>query len=279
MGGMTIDALTVAAERSEAAMMMALESRAEPETARRLGIDAAEIGGGVVLAVRDDPSEYWSKTYCLGLATPITDAIVGQVLDFYRDNGNKSAVLQIAPAALPPDWAEICGRHGLAEGTSWHKLVRDVDGEWPSAETSLRIAPVGLADRVSWARTVMRGFGMPEELAPMISNVLAEEGVTSFGAYEDGELVGSGTLAVVDVAGGRRVGQLAAGMTLSDHRGRGGQSALIATRLRAAIEAGAELLAAETGDEKPGEHNTSLHNLLRFGFRVLYKRQNWLWRA
>jgi hypothetical protein len=66
---------------------------------------------------------------------------------------------------------------------------------------------------------------------------------------------------------------------LSDFQGRGAQSALIAARMRTAIEAGCELLVAETGDEKPGEHNTSLRNLLRLGFRVLYKRRNWIWRA
>jgi GNAT superfamily N-acetyltransferase len=276
---MTIDALTVAAERAEAATMLALESRADPETATRLGIAAAEIAGGVVLAVREDPSQYWSKAYCLGLDSPITGAVIGEVLDFYRDNGNKVAVLQIAPSALPADWAEICARHGLVAGSFWHKLVREADDDVPAPGSSLRIGPVPVADGLAWARMLMRGFGMPEELAPMISNVLAEPGVTSFGAYADDELVGSGTVNVVEVAGGQRVGEFAAGCTLPEFQGRGAQSALIAARIRAAVDAGCGLLVAETGDEQPGEHNTSLHNLLRLGFRVLYKRQNWVWRA
>ena len=276
---MTIDALTVAAERAEAATMLALESRADAATAARLGIAATEIAGGVVLAVREDPSQYWSKAYCLGLDSPITGEVLGDVLDFYRDNGNKVAVLQIAPPALPPDWAEICARHGVVAGSFWHKLVRDAEVEVPEPASSLRIAPVPVADRVAWARMLMRGFGMPEELAPMVANVLAEPGITSFGAYADDELVGSGTLNVVEVVGGQRVGQLAAGCTLPEFQGRGAQSALIAARLRAAVGAGCGLLVAETGDEAPGEHNTSLRNLLRLGFRVLYKRQNWVWRA
>jgi hypothetical protein len=49
--------------------------------------------------------------------------------------------------------------------------------------------------------------------------------------------------------------------------------------MRAAVQAGCGVLVAETADERPGEHNTSLRNLLRLGFRVLYKRQNWIWRA
>lgn len=268
----------VAAERCEAATMLALESCAAPETVARLGIAATEIAGGVVLAVRDDPSQYWSKVFCLGLDAPITDAVIGEVISFYRGNGNKSAVLQITPAALPQDWAEICARHGVTGGSFWHKLVRVA--EPMTAESSLRIATVPEPDALSWAQLLMRGFGMPEDLAPMVSNVLGEQGITAFGAYaEDGELVGSGTLSVVDVAGGERVGHFAAGVTLPEFQGRGAQSALIAARMRLAVDAGCGVLVAETGDELPGEHNTSLHNLLRLGFRVLYKRQNWIWRA
>jgi GNAT superfamily N-acetyltransferase len=277
---MTIDALTVAGERSEAATMLALESWAAPETVRRLGIAATEIAGGVVLAVRDDPSQYWSKVFCLGLDAPITEAVIGEVIDFYLDNGNKSAILQITPSALPEDWAEICARQGLTGGSFWHKLVRDADVELPTAESTLRIATVPMEEGEPWARTLMRGFGMPEDLAPMISNALGERGITAFGAYaEDEELVGSGMLSVVDVAGGQRVGHFAAGVTLPEFQGRGAQSALIAARMRAAVDAGCGLFVAETGDELPGEHNTSLHNLLRLGFRVSYKRQNWIWRA
>ena len=282
---MTIDALTTAAERAEAATMLALESHAAPETVRRLGIAAAEIAGSVLLAVREDPSQYWSKAYCLGLDRPVTDAIIGEVIDFYLDNGNKMAVLPIAPSVLPPDWAEICQRYGLTEGSYWHKLVRDADAEpLPPAgsfltDSSLRVAPVPAQDGLVWARASMRGFGMPEDVAPMLANALSEEGLTTFGTYAGAELVGAGTLAVVDVAGGQRVGQLAAGFTLAGYQGKGGQSAVIAARAQLARESGAGLLVAETGDEKPGEHNTSLRNLLRLGFRVLYKRQNWIWRA
>jgi GNAT superfamily N-acetyltransferase len=277
---MTIDALTVAAERAEAANMLALESRADTDTVARLGIAATEIAGGVVLAVREDPSQYWSKAYCLGLDAPITDAVIGNVLDFYRGNGNNVAVLQIAPSALPSDWAEICARHGLVAGSFWHKLAREADAtDIGAPASSLRIAPVPVEHGLAWARMLMRGFGMPEDLAPMIANVLAEPGVTGFGAYADGELVGSGMLNVVAVPGGQRVGEFAAGCTLPEFQGRGAQSALIAARMRAAADAGCGLFVAETGDEQPGEHNTSLHNLLRLGFRVLYKRQNWVWRA
>jgi GNAT superfamily N-acetyltransferase len=69
------------------------------------------------------------------------------------------------------------------------------------------------------------------------------------------------------------------GATLPEARGRGAQSALLTARVRAATGEGCRWLVAETGAEGPGEHNPSLHNMVRVGFEPLYERANWLWRA
>ncbi|WP_454852492.1 GNAT family N-acetyltransferase [Promicromonospora soli] len=86
------------------------------------------------------------------------------------------------------------------------------------------------------------------------------------------ELVGTGTLAVRE-----NIGQLFAGAVLPHARQRGGQTALLGARARMAQELGCTALVAETGAEGPGEHNSSLHNMLRLGFTVQYERPNWIW--
>lgn len=43
--------------------------------------------------------------------------------------------------------------------------------------------------------------------------------------------------------------------------------------------AGCRWLVAETDAEGSGDHNTSLHNMLRTGFEPLYERVTWLWRG
>lgn len=69
------------------------------------------------------------------------------------------------------------------------------------------------------------------------------------------------------------------GATLAGARGRGAQSALLTARIMAAREAGCRWIVAETGSESPGEHNSSLHNMHRAGFRPLYERLTWLWQG
>jgi hypothetical protein len=61
-------------------------------------------------------------------------------------------------------------------------------------------------------------------------------------------------------------------------RRRGAQSALIAARIEAAVDAGCDWVLGETGAEEAGEHNSSLHNMVRGGLNVRYVRQTWTWR-
>ncbi|MGH3166380.1 MAG: hypothetical protein ACRDN0_10865, partial [Trebonia sp.] len=53
------------------------------------------------------------------------------------------------------------------------------------------------------------------------------------------------------------------------------QSALIAARAAAAREAGCDWLIGEARAEKPGEPNSSLHNMVRAGLGVRYTRPRW----
>ena len=38
-------------------------------------------------------------------------------------------------------------------------------------------------------------------------------------------------------------------------------------------------MVAETWAEREDQHNASLHNMRRAGFRDVYVRHNWVWRA
>ncbi len=91
------------------------------------------------------------------------------------------------------------------------------------------------------------------------------------GAEPVGERVGFGALFV---SGG--IGWIGLESTRPTHRGQGIQTALIATRLRAAAELGCRLISVETADDTPEKPNPSTHNLARMGFQVAYKRPNWV---
>lgn len=258
-------------EAAEAEAVWDYEVHTAPEVMEQRGMASTRIGGGVVLAVRNDPTSYWSKA--LGFTAPVTGELVASVIDFYRKNDNPLAVLQFAPSSLPADWDEICAQHGLTAGSTWLKLSGPVVPQ--EAETSLRIAEVDAAGADEWAAVLARGFGMPEEMmVPMARGIVGRPEWTAFGAYDGDVLVGTAGMRI-----NGSVAAFAGAATLPEHRGKGAQSALLAARIRKAAALGATLLSAETGKPDEGGKNTSLNNMLRAGFEISYERTNWVWRA
>ena len=64
------------AERAESNVLRAFVGQAPSPVREALGISALQVGGGVVLAASNDPSQYWSKALGFGIDEPITAELV-----------------------------------------------------------------------------------------------------------------------------------------------------------------------------------------------------------
>ncbi|GAA1572932.1 hypothetical protein GCM10009789_28070 [Kribbella sancticallisti] len=270
---MSLDRIAELLELAEAEALWGYESVAPPEIVETLGMASTRIGGGVVLAVRNDVTDYWSKALGFGFSEPVTADLVGEITAFYREQGVRLATLQFAPAALPADWDAIREKEGITEGSRWLKLAR-LAGLVESAETDLRIDVVGPEDAAQWASVLTRGFGMPEEhFAPMVQGVVERPDWSAYAAWDGDQMIAAASVVIKG-----EVAEFAGASTLPSHRGRGAQSALLAARARHAAAAGVKWLSGETGKPAEGEQNRSLNNMLRTGFEIRYERENWIWR-
>jgi GNAT superfamily N-acetyltransferase len=277
---MTADISSAEAERSEAEALYDFETGAPARVRAALGMEALRVGGGVALSMRADPTQFWSKGLGFGFDEPITAELMAQVCGFYRSQRSPMTVLQLAPSVLPGDWDEICAKENITGGSAWVKLVADVGTVLDRVEQhaplapELRVGPVTPGDAAAWASVMLRVFEMPEEhLAEMVSASVGRPGWHPHAVWQGEEIVATATMHVHD-----DTAQFFGGATLPSTRRKGAQTALLAARARAAHTAGCRWLVAETGVEQPGDHNSSLHNMLRTGFDVLYERRNWIWR-
>jgi GNAT superfamily N-acetyltransferase len=268
------------AEQSEAESMYDLEAHAPPEVRATLGITSTRLGGGVAMCARTDLSQYWSKALGFGFAEPVTAELIAELCAFYRAGGAALATLQLAPSVLPENWDEIRAEFNLTAEPAWVKLACDTRVVVERAEektgpsSSINIAPVAGDDGTKWAKTVVAGFGLPPlGSTELLASIVGRSRWHPFAAWDGDELVGGGSLRV-----NHHTGQFFGAATLPHARGRGAQTALLAARARMAEAAGCRWLVSETGAEAPGTHNSSLHNMLRAGFEVIYERQNWVWR-
>jgi GNAT superfamily N-acetyltransferase len=269
------------AEGSEAEALYDFETGAPAAVRSSLGITAVRLGGGVVLSVREDPTDFWSKALGFGFEEPVTADLVREICDFYREQGTSAANVQIISPALPDDWPDICAREHLTAGSATVKLVCDTDVAIARAEEGARLPEnvrVGLVEEdqaAEWASVMGQVFGMPDQrIADLCASTVGRPGWYTYAVWDGTELAATGIMcAHKDTA------QYFGGATLPHARRRGFQSALITARAQAAKAAGCRWLVTETGAEEPGEHNSSLHNLLRTGFSVLHERRTWIWRA
>jgi GNAT superfamily N-acetyltransferase len=245
-----------------------------------LGLGVLHVGSARALAIREDPSHFFNRAGGFGADSPITVDDLVRVCDFYRERGVSQGSLMIAPPLLPPDWAAIAAKLGLAENSRFIKLGCDIE----TLPTAAGLAPLDPGWRVGvveahqaqeWATVMMTTFGFTTpDLIEMAASCVGKANWRQYAVWAGERIVAVGSVFL-----NGECADMFGGATLPEARGRGAQSALLTARVRAATGEGCRWLVAETGVEGPGEHNPSLHNMVRVGFEPLYERANWLWRA
>ena len=116
-----------------------------------------------------------------------------------------------------------------------------------------------------------RGFGVPDFFLGWLRRLAGRDGWQCFAAFDGDAPAAAGALFVTGM-----VGWIGIGATAPEHRGKGGQGALLAARIQAAAEAGCEVVVTETGEPVDRRPNGSYRNIIRAGFEPQYVRPNYL---
>jgi hypothetical protein len=245
-----------------------------------LGIGMLRVGSALALAIREDPSRFFNRAGGFGAGESITADILAQVCDFYREQGVPQGAFMIAPSLLPPDWATSASKLNLTETSRFVKLGCDTETALSAADGVAALDPglrVGLVESHQaheWATVMMTTFGFTTPgMIDMAASCVGKPNWHQYAVW-DGERI----IAVGSIFADGECADMFGAATLPEGRGRGAQSARLTIRAQAAQAAGCRWLVAETGAEDPGDHNPSLHNMLRTGFEPLYERTTWLWR-
>jgi hypothetical protein len=247
---------------------------------RVMGSSALRAGGGVALELPGGPGAAMNRAMGLGWAEPVSAGLLERIIGFYREAQAPSAILMVAPQVLPPDWAVLVRRFGLADTASAMvklageaSVVAEQGKATACLDRGLRVGPVPASRAEEWGQVMQRCFRSDvPRLGLQTAGLCGLTGWRLFAVYEGDDIVATGSLRV-DGA----VGHLFGAATLPSARHRGAQCALIAARAAAAQEAGCAWVIAEAGAEKPGQHNPALHNQLRAGLSARYQRENWIW--
>lgn len=241
---------------------------AAPEAlARAYGMSARLIDGSLLTINRKLDAIVFNRILALGVAQPARAKTVDEGLEAFRTAGVRNWTIHVPPGSEPLQ--SLLAARGLAPRPRvWAKFVYP-SGPPPVFSTGLVIHEIGPADSLAFGAVVAEAFGLPPETALWIAALVGRPRWRSFAAFDGPTLVGGGAVFIDG-----RTSWVGLGGTKSAARGRGAQSALLAARIRAALDSGADLITTETGVPLQGETAPSYRNIQRVGFRLAYERSN-----
>jgi GNAT superfamily N-acetyltransferase len=231
-----------------------------------------ETAGAVVLSVPEAPeTPMLNRVVGLGVDTPATEATVDEAVAAVP--AGATFYVAVATGARPAELGDWLAARGLKPGWGWMAFRRGVDAP-PPAGTELRIDEVDTAAAAAaFAGIVREGFGLPEAVEPKLAG-MADAGWLCWLALDGDEPAGAAALYTADGAA-----YLGFAATRPEHRGKGAQNALLATRIRRAAELGCDVVLTETGERTDDRPSNSYRNIVRAGFEEQAVTAHWLGRA
>jgi GNAT superfamily N-acetyltransferase len=254
-------------EYAEAALIAAAVG-----AATRRGTDgfALPLAGGV--AAFAEPGAPFNKVVGLGFGGVPGEAELDAVERAYAEHGSPTPI-ELSTLA-DPQIAELLGVRGYRVAAFEDVLGRVIGGPEPQPPAGVEVRPARAGELDAWVDVVVDGFAHPDgegvpspeefprDVVDRAERDFTEAGVTPYVALVDSRIAGGGSMRITD-----RVAQLTGAATAPEHRRRGVQTALLATRLQDAALAGADIAVVTTA---PG--STSQRNVQRRGFHLLYTR-------
>lgn len=238
--------------------------------AHGIGLDWRPLGSGIAIAASHADVLMHNRVVGLGIAAPAEPGDLDAASELFRAAGSPRFMVNLSPHASPPELPEWLVERGFLHHNYWIKLWRQ--GLRPVEEPpDHRVRPIGVEHAEAFARCDAASFGLPESVVPWFASTVGRKNWHHYAAFDGDEPVSFGAL----LAAGR-VGWIGMASTKPSHRRQGMQSAIIATRLRAAAELGCEVVVVETADDTLEKPNPSTHNLVRMGFQIAYRRPNWV---
>jgi hypothetical protein len=254
-----------AAERIEAA---AVESWYGAAPGISVPAVTARDGNVLAFCLEGSADPMMNRVIGLGTELPATRDGVESVLSWFRARRAGRYLVHASPHAQPAELRDWLRAAELRPFRGWMKFARGRDRivRRPS-DLTVRAAGGELGD--VFARIARDAFGLPDAATVLTAALCARRNWQCFVSFAADTPAGIGALYVED-----GVGWLGFGATLPEFRGRGGQAAILATRLEQAFDAGCRIVVTETGEAVPGDRQHSYKNILKAGFRELYLREN-----
>ncbi len=256
-------------EIAEAEALIYMNSTAPEEVIKECKLGWKRTGSSSAIKAAAIPVMVINSSIGLGMYEKATEEMIDEVLDFSSEVSNCFGIM-ISPYAEPQGIGELLNKRNLSIKSHWVKLYRDTSPV-RNINTDLTVKQIGKEYSQEFANVITTAFGMPPVIKGLFRSIAGLKEMEHFMAFDKDVPVASGSLYIND-----DTAWFGLAGTIASHRNRGAQSALIAARINAAHEAGCKWITVETAEDKPEKRNPSFWNMIKHGFRIMYKRPNYV---
>lgn len=251
-------------EETEAEAIYQMHSMCSVDAMDKMKASVVRIGAGT--AIRTDISEGFSlnRVAGTGFGSETAEEIFEQTGKFFEGRKNIYSI-QPSPFILDDNFKQQLEKNGFEFRKNWVRFYRDTAGI-PEIESQLVIRKIGRKEKDIFAEMVIDVFGFQGVDPEFAVSTVEQENWNHYLAYNGDKPVATACLFI-----NGQTAWMSLAATLPEFRGRGAQSALMARRIRDANEAGCSIITSETAED-----NSSYRNMQRFGFKLLYKRPNYV---
>ena len=233
-----------------------------------LALRVERYADALILLAPQLPEILFNRVMCLGLHQTAAQATIDELITRYRTANITNYAFQQSPLSQPVELPSWLHSRGLVSIDNWAKVYRTPDASLDFT-TQLRVESITRRHAADHSHIVCTAFGMPPMLRPWLEALVERPGWTHYIAFDGESAVATSALFVR-----KGIGWLGIAGTLPVHRGKGGQGAMMARRIRDAAILGCDYVITETGESTTLHPNPSYRNMMRSGFQLAYQRPN-----
>lgn len=226
------------------------------------------LSEGDLTAVRMDIFPGFSLNRALGIHS--VDSKLFSVIEKFYEGRKGKVGLQIPPYALDEWKIKSLNQRGYIYNNSWVNFYRD-SSPIETKGTDLEIKEIGKEYAAVFGRTLDTIFDFPIEFDEIVSSCIGHKEWVTFMAFDGEKTAGSASVCILG-----NVAYLSFANVLPEYRRRGVQSELLSRRIDAARDRGVKWIFVNTAENSEEHPNPSYWNVLRYGFRLLYHRPNYV---
>jgi GNAT superfamily N-acetyltransferase len=246
-------------------------SKSAPASAvENYGINVFPAGGAFATVASRIDILAFNRVVGLGMNEPIDEQVIDSILNKIETENVKRFFIQIHPEIYSDKLGKLLASKNFYRYNNWIKLVRN-NSSAEKVKTKLQVRNIKPNESKIFAQIVVNAFEWQKELIEWIAAPVGRKNWHHYMAFEDDIPVAtaafylSGEYAWFDFAA-----------THPQHRGKGAQSALLAKRIEDCRALRVKEIIVETAEQTPDKESPSYRNVLKSGFKEVYKRPNFI---